>query len=42
MPDPRPLAIFENVYAGPNSLLDAERAQFASYLDSFADEEAPR
>ena len=40
MPDPRPLAIFENVYAGPNALLDAEREQYAAYLDSFAGEEA--
>jgi 2-oxoisovalerate dehydrogenase E1 component subunit alpha len=40
MPDPRPLAIFENVYAGPNMLLDAEREQYAAYLDSFAGEEA--
>ena len=39
MPDPRPLAIFENVYAGPNALLDAEREQYAAYLDSFAGEE---
>jgi 2-oxoisovalerate dehydrogenase E1 component alpha subunit len=41
MPDPQPLAIFENVYAGPNALLDAEREQYAAYLDSFAGE-APR
>ena len=40
MPDPRPLTIFENVYAGPNALLDAEREQYAAYLDSFAGEEA--
>jgi pyruvate dehydrogenase E1 component alpha subunit len=40
MPDPRPLAIFENVYAGPNALLDAEREQYAAYLDSFEGEEA--
>ncbi len=39
MPDPGPLAIFENVYAGPNALLDAEREQYAAYLDSFAGEE---
>ena len=35
MPDPQPLAIFENVYAGPNTLLDTEREQYAAYLDSF-------
>src|SRR5580693_4917539 len=40
MPDPQPLAIFENVYAGPNTLLDAEREQYAAYLDSFDGEEA--
>jgi 2-oxoisovalerate dehydrogenase E1 component alpha subunit len=40
MPDPKPLAIFENVYAGPNALLDAEREQYAAYLDSFAGEGA--
>ncbi|HEY3957733.1 MAG TPA: pyruvate dehydrogenase (acetyl-transferring) E1 component subunit alpha [Streptosporangiaceae bacterium] len=39
MPDPRPMAIFENVYAEPNSQLDRERAQFTAYLDSFATEE---
>jgi pyruvate dehydrogenase E1 component alpha subunit len=42
MPDPQPLAIFENVYAEPNSLLDAEREQFAAYLDTFVGEEAAR
>jgi hypothetical protein len=26
------------VYAGPNALLDAEREQYAAYLDSFAGE----
>jgi pyruvate dehydrogenase E1 component alpha subunit len=41
MPDPQPLAIFENVYAEHNALLDAEREQYAAYLDSFAGE-APR
>jgi 2-oxoisovalerate dehydrogenase E1 component alpha subunit len=39
MPDPEPLAIFENVYAEPHSLLDSEREQFAAYLDSFAEPE---
>jgi pyruvate dehydrogenase E1 component alpha subunit len=42
MPDPAPLAIFENVYAGPNSLLRSEREQYAAYLDSFTGEEAAR
>jgi len=40
MPDPRPLAMFENVYAEPNALLETERAQYAAYLDSFAPEVA--
>ena len=33
--DPPPLAIFDNVYAEPTSILRAEREQFAAYLDSF-------
>jgi pyruvate dehydrogenase E1 component alpha subunit len=40
MPDPEPLSIFENVYAEPNTLLEAEREQYAAYLDSFAGEES--
>ena len=39
MPNPEPLAMFDNVYAGPNRLLNAEREQLAAYLDSFADPE---
>jgi pyruvate dehydrogenase E1 component alpha subunit len=35
--DPEPLSIFDHVYAGGSSLLDEEREQLASYLDSFAD-----
>jgi 2-oxoisovalerate dehydrogenase E1 component subunit alpha len=35
MPDPPPLAIFDNVYAEPTPILRAEREQFAAYLDSF-------
>jgi pyruvate dehydrogenase E1 component alpha subunit len=35
--DPEPLTIFDHVYAGGSSLLDEERDQLASYLDSFAD-----
>ena len=42
MPDPAPMAIFENVYAEPNALLAAEREQFAAYLDSFEPEEVAR
>ena len=42
MPDPQPLAIFENVYSEPNALLEAEREQFAAYLDTFEAEEVAR
>ncbi len=42
MPDPQPTAMFENIYAEPNALLQAEREQFAAYLDSFADQEVAR
>ena len=42
MPDPDPLTMFDHVYAEPNALLDAERAQLAEYLSSFAGEEAAR
>jgi 2-oxoisovalerate dehydrogenase E1 component alpha subunit len=38
MPDPTPLSMFENVYAGPQPIIDAERDTYAAYLDSFADE----
>jgi len=40
MPDPRPLSIFDNVYAEPDALVEAEREQYAAYLDTF--EEAVR
>jgi 2-oxoisovalerate dehydrogenase E1 component subunit alpha len=42
MPDPAPMAIFENVYSEPTELLRTEREQFAAYLDSFEPEEAAR
>jgi 2-oxoisovalerate dehydrogenase E1 component alpha subunit len=42
MPDPQPLSIFENIYSEPNALLDAEREQFAAYLDTFEPEEVAR
>jgi len=42
MPDPQPLSIFDNIYSEPNALLDAEREQFAAYLDSFEAEEVAR
>ncbi|MGP8000351.1 MAG: pyruvate dehydrogenase (acetyl-transferring) E1 component subunit alpha [Streptosporangiaceae bacterium] len=40
MPDPQPLAMFENVYAERSALLDSERAEYAAYLDTFVPEEA--
>jgi pyruvate dehydrogenase E1 component alpha subunit len=39
MPDPPPLAIFDNVYREPTAILRAEREQYAAYLDSFASDE---
>jgi 2-oxoisovalerate dehydrogenase E1 component alpha subunit len=35
MPDPPPLAAFDHVYTEPNAILDADRAQYAAYLDQF-------
>jgi pyruvate dehydrogenase E1 component alpha subunit len=35
MVDPEPLEIFDQVYAETTPLLEAERAEFAAYLDSF-------
>ncbi len=40
MPDPEPLSMFDNVYTGRNALLDEEKAQLATYLSSFAEEDA--
>jgi 2-oxoisovalerate dehydrogenase E1 component alpha subunit len=40
MPEPAPLSMFDHVYTGENAILDAERAQYAAYLDAF--EEAVR
>lgn len=37
MPNPDSMAIFEHVYADGHALVDEERAQFARYLESFAD-----
>ena len=39
MQDPKPMTIFENAYAEPNSQVERERGQFAAYLESFAGEE---
>ncbi|MGR8009414.1 pyruvate dehydrogenase (acetyl-transferring) E1 component subunit alpha [Streptomyces hypolithicus] len=38
MPDPDQMAMFENVYADGHALVDEERAQFAAYQASFAEE----
>ncbi|MFE6777725.1 pyruvate dehydrogenase (acetyl-transferring) E1 component subunit alpha [Streptomyces sp. NPDC057702] len=38
MPDPDDMAIFENIYADGHALVDEERAQFAAYQASFAEE----
>src|SRR5690349_8429872 len=35
MPDPPPLALFDNVYAESTAILREEREQYAAYLDSF-------
>ncbi|MBB2912378.1 pyruvate dehydrogenase E1 component alpha subunit [Streptosporangium becharense] len=35
LPDPEPMAIFEHVYAERHPLIDAERAEFAAYLEGF-------
>ena len=40
MPDPPVLSMFDNVYAEPTAIVQAEREQYAAYLDSF--EEAGR
>jgi 2-oxoisovalerate dehydrogenase E1 component alpha subunit len=36
-----PIEVFDHVYAEPHVGLDAQRAQFAAYLDGFADETVP-
>jgi pyruvate dehydrogenase E1 component alpha subunit len=37
LPDPDPISLFDNVYAGGSPLLDEEREQLATYLASFED-----
>ncbi len=37
LPDPPPLAMFDNVYVDANAILAAERADYAAYLDGFED-----
>jgi pyruvate dehydrogenase E1 component alpha subunit len=39
MPDPAPLSIFEDVYSEQTVLLEEQRAEFAAYLDGFADQD---
>jgi 2-oxoisovalerate dehydrogenase E1 component alpha subunit len=36
-PDPAPLSVFDHVYAAPHAALERERADYARYLDGFAD-----
>jgi len=38
MPDPEPLSLFDHAYPEGSPLVDAERAQYAEYLASFAGE----
>ncbi|MQY12747.1 3-methyl-2-oxobutanoate dehydrogenase subunit alpha [Streptomyces sp. RB5] len=38
MPDPSPMSMFENIYADGHALVDEERAQYAAYQASFAEE----
>jgi pyruvate dehydrogenase E1 component alpha subunit len=38
MPDPDPMAMFDHIYADGHALVDEERAQFAAYQASFAEE----
>jgi 2-oxoisovalerate dehydrogenase E1 component alpha subunit len=37
MPDPQPLSIFDHVYAEGSPEIDEQRAEFGTYLESFAD-----
>jgi 2-oxoisovalerate dehydrogenase E1 component alpha subunit len=37
LPDPPPLALFDNVYVDAHAILEAERADYAAYLDGFED-----
>jgi len=42
LPDPGPLALFDHVYSGGSAILDAERAQYAAYLEGFEEQGARR
>ena len=35
MPDPKPVSIFDHVYAEPHPLMDEERAEYGAYWESF-------
>ncbi|WP_426564088.1 pyruvate dehydrogenase (acetyl-transferring) E1 component subunit alpha [Angustibacter sp. McL0619] len=37
LPDPEPLSMFDHVYVDEHPLVEQERAEFAEYLESFAD-----
>jgi pyruvate dehydrogenase E1 component alpha subunit len=37
MPDPRPVEMFDNVYAVPSPIVEAQRAEFTRYHASFAE-----
>ncbi|GAB3589554.1 pyruvate dehydrogenase (acetyl-transferring) E1 component subunit alpha [Angustibacter peucedani] len=37
LPDPEPLSMFDHVYVDEHPLVEEERREFATYLDSFAD-----
>ena len=39
LPDPAPLAMFDHIYVDPHPLVAEERAQFASYMETFAEAE---
>jgi pyruvate dehydrogenase E1 component alpha subunit len=42
LPDPAPLSVFDHVYSGDSAILDAERAQYAAYLEEFEGQGARR
>jgi 2-oxoisovalerate dehydrogenase E1 component alpha subunit len=42
LPDPPPLAVFDHVYSDGSAILDAERAQYAAYLEGFEEQGARR
>jgi 2-oxoisovalerate dehydrogenase E1 component alpha subunit len=39
MPDPDPATMFDHIYVDRNALIESERAQLASYLSSFVEED---